>query len=746
MGGATMTILLALLVIGTVSSRTLDNWNIETSCPLTARPTYQPHPLNCNFYLFCTGNSLTPFLQRCPRGQVFDRNLGYCSDSSEAKCIEYPISFRANPIQIMDVKPNDLPCTQSDYIRYVAHPANCSRFFECSMAQVTEMECPSGLHFLPHLESCGTSPLTCGVSLNSHNNRIKRECQKIAPPKCPTINMGYGLRLPHQNCDSFYQCMHGVPVMMRCPPGLHFNSFSQECDFPGRLECNRCPSIDGVGEAENEEQLILCPKHYGFQGNIRHPKHCDRFYSCSSGYPVQRKCPLGLLFNPVMQKCDWPTSVKCPNNNLDGVQGPGVIDGGINQCHTYENCKHGSLLPDSSDCSSFYQCVWGQPVHMKCPDDLYFNPKLQVCDWPWNVECEDDSSSSSSDSSSSSSSEGDDSDENEGDTKNPDPDFGLEELSSETGEEDQEEGHPAGVPAKPKKIMKPAKCPLVERSHECEMPKCPPYNYGYVVQFFNPFNCSEFFKCNWGEAVKFSCSSGLYYNRRLQVCDYPETAECLPCDDKESVSSKNHPVNAHRKGSLQKYRAACKSELTSLPDPDACGSYYKCQDGELTKKACPKGLHFNPVLKVCDFPRNALCRAYRESQSSSCPEIDSNACSLGREGIFVNPKDCSSYYKCEKGTLSLKVCPEGLEFNAIMKMCDQPQNARCKQCVEGREKRAECSSSLYGQSAVLPDPNNCNAYYRCEWGAMVPYKCPDGLHFNSILEVCDLPERSRCKK
>ncbi|XP_023305280.2 peritrophin-1-like [Lucilia cuprina] len=47
-----------------------------------------------------------------------------------------------------------------------------------------------------------------------------------------------------------------------------------------------------------------------------------------------------------------------------------------------------------------------------------------------------------------------------------------------------------------------------------------------VVQFPSPTSCSEFYKCNRGEAVLIKCPEGLDYNARLQVCDYPYRANC----------------------------------------------------------------------------------------------------------------------------------------------------------------------------------------------------------------------------
>jgi hypothetical protein len=43
--------------------------------------------------------------------------------------------------------------------------------------------------------------------------------------------------------------------------------------------------------------------------------------------------------------------------------------------------------PNPADCGSFYQCVWGQPHLIQCPDGMHFNPETNVCDWPQNVNC-----------------------------------------------------------------------------------------------------------------------------------------------------------------------------------------------------------------------------------------------------------------------------------------------------------------------------------------------------------------------
>lgn len=52
-------------------------------------------------------------------------------------------------------------------------------------------------------------------------------------------------------------------------------------------------------------------------------------------------------------------------------------------------------IAHDKDCSKFYKCQGGKKVpkdgllcpKMKSGGRLYFNPSLQVCDWPENVEC-----------------------------------------------------------------------------------------------------------------------------------------------------------------------------------------------------------------------------------------------------------------------------------------------------------------------------------------------------------------------
>lgn len=39
-------------------------------------------------------------------------------------------------------------------------------------------------------------------------------------------------------------------------------------------------------------------------------------------------------------------------------------------------------------CQSYYLCVNGKDVEKSCPKGMLYNSKLDVCDWPQNVQCQ----------------------------------------------------------------------------------------------------------------------------------------------------------------------------------------------------------------------------------------------------------------------------------------------------------------------------------------------------------------------
>ncbi|XP_014212813.1 peritrophin-1-like [Copidosoma floridanum] len=125
------------------------------------------------------------------------------------------------------------------------------------------------------------------------------------------------------DCNSFYQCVWGVPYLMECPSNLHFNPEINMCDWPE--DANSIVAVALFG-------LIVVAAYA--QEQDEHVENAPK--------------------------------VHCPE-----------------QFEHSENI----LLPNPSDCNSFYQCVWGVPYLMECPSNLHFNPEINMCDWPEDANC-----------------------------------------------------------------------------------------------------------------------------------------------------------------------------------------------------------------------------------------------------------------------------------------------------------------------------------------------------------------------
>ncbi|XP_047112118.1 chondroitin proteoglycan-2-like [Schistocerca piceifrons] len=150
-----------------------------------------------------------------------------------------------------------------------------------------------------------------------------------------------------------------------------------------------------------------------------------------------------------------------------------------------------------------------------------------------------------------------------------------------------------------------------------------------------------------------------------------------------------------------------------LPDSKNCSLFYKCDHAAPVLFICPDGLHFNPVLEVCDWPDRAGCSGaspstVAPSSSSAAPTgAATTAAPTAAPSSTANPTSAPSGDCPAVGT-----CPQYEDENSIAKH--------------------------------LPHATNCSQFCKCDHGKPVTFDCPAGLHFNPTLEVCDWPDQAGC--
>jgi len=93
----------------------------------------------------------------------------------------------------------------------------------------------------------------------------------------------------------------------------------------------------------------------------------------------------------------------------------------------------------------------------------------------------------------------------------------------------------------------------------------------------------------------FRCPEGMHFNSDLQVCTWPWQGGC---DSSRIVCPRPFPqCPIHY------------SDPLLLPHPFLCDRFYQCNWGMLRLQMCPTGLHFDPHLKVCNWPYNSNCQS-----------------------------------------------------------------------------------------------------------------------------------------
>lgn len=119
----------------------------------------------------------------------------------------------------------------------------------------------------------------------------------------------------------------------------------------------------------------------------------------------------------------------------------------------------------------FYKCDNGIPVPMACPEGLNFNTEIDQCDYPENVDC--------------------DRSENGG----VEPGEPVDPVDPEVSEEDNATGPVISCPAD-------------------------------GVYLPDKTDCTVYYVCSFGNAIKQKCPAGLYYDGTIWACTYQDQAIC----------------------------------------------------------------------------------------------------------------------------------------------------------------------------------------------------------------------------
>ncbi|KYM79154.1 Peritrophin-1, partial [Atta colombica] len=477
---------------------------------------------------------------------------------------------------------------------------------------------------------------------------------------------------------------------------------------------------------------------------IPHENDCTKFYSCHMGVkgkPID--CPFmdengnKLHFNPKLQVCDWPWKTTTKNPNEPRKKCP--PKGSTEKARIAHPCL----------CNRYYDCIDGEKILQTCPIGKHFDYMREICDWASVVKC-----------------------------IRPIPTFkiltsDIDDYNTTCAPEGRAFQHDTDCSAyylcsNGEKILRqcmeglhfnmtiqtcdyPQKsCDLNRSSPRINLDICPPPNSVQEVFLPHECECTQYYECIDGKKFLRFCPNRLHFDPVWQICNDPIEAKCVV--DIISTTSTSIFTTSSTTEAIDEPRTTCppkgSTEKVRLPHPCLCNQYYECVEGDKVLQTCPINMYFDDATNVCDWSTEVKCISQFSSHDIQINDYDNNNNKCSPNGRAFNHEDsCTEYYLCSEGEKVLQYCLEGLHFNVSIQMCDYPQK-KCNLNTPGSQPIPTVTLNICPpdsiQQVLLPHECDCTQYYECIDGKQILRDCSDGLHYDYVHQICNVPIKAKC--
>ncbi|PSN32382.1 hypothetical protein C0J52_24588 [Blattella germanica] len=398
-----------------------------------------------------------------------------------------------------------------------------------------------------------------------------------------------------------------------------------------------------------------------------------------------------------------------------------------------------TFFPHANDCHWFFHCSNGVPYCKVCPANLHWNQALETCDYPERAGCTANGAET---------------------TKIPDPQTtAAPETPKPTTARPETPKPTTEKPAPPESTPVPSNdCPAGT------VPSCPVPDPDFSVFFPHENDCQWFYHCSNGVAYCKVCPDGLHWNPVLDTCDWPENAGC-GSGSQPNTPEKPNPTTTVKPNSTASSAPETPKPTTEkpekpasttptpsdicpagtapscpFPDPEFsvffphendCHWFYHCSNGVAYCKICPPGLHWNPSLDTCDWPENAGCTGGFPSEATEKTEATTKV-------PETRPTTASPPPPPTTTTTRVPETPSTITEKPDQPTTPEPSNV----CPTGAIPTCPVPDPDF--SVFFPHENDCQWFFHCSNGVAYCKICPDGLHWNPVLDTCDWPENAGC--
>jgi len=198
---------------------------------------------------------------------------------------------------------------------------------------------------------------------------------------CPESTDGFPIFLPHpSNCSLYYECQGVWPILMECAPPLYFDPKIDICNYPSEVDCVM-PTTSKPEVSTTEDPAVDTTTAALVTTE-------EPIFNTTSEAPITTEEP---EFNTTSEA---PITSEEPEFNTTDSE---VTPSGLRQFRQKnENitivCPVSTdgfpvFLPHPSNCSLYYECQGDWPILMECAPPLYFDSKIDICNYPSEVDC-----------------------------------------------------------------------------------------------------------------------------------------------------------------------------------------------------------------------------------------------------------------------------------------------------------------------------------------------------------------------
>jgi len=196
-----------------------------------------------------------------------------------------------------------------------------------------------------------------------------------------------------EDCRKYYICSDGLVIPNDCPGDLIFDINIGRCNIPSIAICQTSSSSSPTTPTPTPTPTTQSPTPTPIPTTQSSTPSPTPTPTTQSTTPT----PIPTTQSPTPSPTPTPTTQSTTPTPIPTTQSPTPTSTPTSTTSSSTtsttsspigDCKEeGELLPNPSDCSSFFQCVEGSKVELHCPPGLEFNAEAKVCDYPSAANC-----------------------------------------------------------------------------------------------------------------------------------------------------------------------------------------------------------------------------------------------------------------------------------------------------------------------------------------------------------------------